>query len=214
MNYAFWSWHEPKPCNVSHDSSGVIAKCKKGTFGLTKDGKYCEFCCPVCCNMCYVADPHLPTYWTIYSRARAEHLENDHQCLIRATHMGNGVYNGPYAFTLTKSPNDDLTEEDMIKAVKKLMKQKSCPVEKYAWYLEYGDPETKSHPHIHGIYETNTGGRIETKHFKRAWPIWDPSTTLGAGFRGGYHRPVKSEECYNDYIKDYGRNTVGENFGL
>lgn len=129
----------------------------------------------------------------------------------KTTHSGNGTYNGPFAFTLTKAPTDDLTEEDMIKAVKKLMKQKSCPVKKYAWYLEYGDADGKKHPHIHGMYETDTGGRIETKHFKRAWKIWDPDYKMGAGFRGGYHRPVKLEEQYTDYIKDYGNNTVGEN---
>lgn len=120
------------------------------------------------------------------------------------THSGNGLYQGAFAFTLTKSPDDDLTEEDMIKAAEKIMNQQSCPVEKYAWYLEYGDPELKAHPHIHGMYETTTKGRIERKHFKRAWPIWDEKTPLGRGFRGGYHRPVRAEEGYSDYIKKQG----------
>lgn len=139
-----------------------------------------------------------------------EHLSEFHVVVKTSTHSGNGTHIGPWAFTLTKSPADAKTEEDMIKAVKKLMKQRSCPVKKYAWYLEYGDPETKQHPHIHGMYETDTGGRIEAKHFKRAWDIWDPNTKLGQGHRGGYHRPVRAEEAYTDYIKDYGRNTVGE----
>lgn len=114
---------------------------------------------------------------------------------------GNGAPQGAFAFTLTKSPADDLTEQDMIEAVRKIMKQKSCPVVRYAWYLEYGDKENKTHPHIHGMYETESGGVIEKKHWKRAWKIWDPTTRLGAGFRGGYHRPVRSEENYSDYIK-------------
>jgi hypothetical protein len=110
---------------------------------------------------------------------------------------------GAFAFTLTKSPTDDLTEEDMIVAVRKLMAQKSCPVEKYAWYLEHKDDG--AHPHIHGMYKTTTGGKIENKHFKRAWRIWDPTLRLGAGFRGGYHRPVRSDEKYSTYIaKDGG----------
>lgn len=120
------------------------------------------------------------------------------------THSGNGAYQGQFAFTLTMSPNDGLTEFDMIKAVRKIMSQKSCPVKEYAWYLEYGDEETQAHPHIHGMYETTTQGRIEAKHFKRAWKIWDEKTKMGKGFRGGYHRPVRSSEHYTDYIKKDG----------
>jgi len=125
----------------------------------------------------------------------------------KKTHQGNGTHQGAFAFTLTKSPDDQLTEFDMIKAVRKVMSQKSCPVSRYAWYLEYGDPEEKTHPHIHGLYETQTQGRIEAKHFKRAWPIWDEKHKLGHGFRGGYHRPVRTEEGYEQYIKkDAGKN--------
>lgn len=129
---------------------------------------------------------------------------------VQTTHQGNGAYQGVFAFTLTKSPTDDLTVNDMITAVKKVMNQKSIPTKKFAWYLEYGDEETQSHPHIHGLYETETGNRIESKHFKRAWKIWDPKQKQGAGFRGGYHRPVRDNESYNDYIaKDGG---IGERF--
>jgi len=129
-------------------------------------------------------------------------------------HCGNGTYSGAFAFTLTKSPKDALTVADMISAVKKVMNQKSCPVKKYAWYLEYkGKDEAglPAHPHIHGMYETISGGRIEAKHFKRAWSPWEEKIKLGAGFRGGYHRPVKSDEAYTQYIaKDGG---VGESTG-
>jgi len=120
----------------------------------------------------------------------------------KKTHKGNGSYAGPFAFTITKSPQDPLTEDHMIVAVKKIMSQKSCPVVKYAWYLEH--KENGTHPHIHGMYETTTMGRIEAKHFKRAWPIWDEKSPMGAGFRGGYHRPVRHQECYDDYIKKDG----------
>lgn len=134
-----------------------------------------------------------------------QHCKTTHS-LSKRTHKGNGAFQGAFAFTLTKSPDDDLTEFDMIKAVRKVMNQKSIPVFKYAWYLEYGDPEEKKHPHIHGLYETQNGGRIEAKHFKRAWKIWDEKTRLGKGFRGGYHRPIRSEEAYADYIrKDAGK---------
>lgn len=123
-----------------------------------------------------------------------------HGCPATNTHSGNGLYQGPFAFTLTKSPDDDLTEEDMIKAVEKVLNQRSCPVKKYAWYLEYGDPELKLHPHIHGMYETESSGRIEAKHWKRAWHVWDEKIKLGHGFRGGYHRPVRQDEKYIQYI--------------
>lgn len=120
------------------------------------------------------------------------------------THVGNGKYQGCWAFTLTKSPKDPYSVGDMLTAVRKVMSQKSCPVKRYAWYYEdkgkdeWGAP---IHPHIHGMYETDNGGRIERKHFKRAWPIWDETKPMGAGFQGGYHRPVKAEEGYKDYIK-------------
>jgi len=112
--------------------------------------------------------------------------------------QGNGRHCGEHAFTLTMSPTDIQTEDDMIRAADKLMKQTSCPVKKYAWYLEH--KENERHPHIHGIYETETGGRIEAKHFKRAWPIWNEKQKLGMGFRGGYHRPVLESKEYLTYI--------------
>lgn len=133
------------------------------------------------------------------------HCEDHHGVPKRKKQKtGNGLYQGAFAFTITKSPDDDLSEEDMIKAARKIMSQKSCPVKKYAWFLEYGDTEAKTHPHIHGMYETETQGRIEKKHWKRAWKIWDETHKLGKGFRGGYHRPVRSEENYTDYIKKDG----------
>lgn len=128
-------------------------------------------------------------------------------CPKKKTRQGNGAHVGAFAFTLTKSTKDPYSVGDMLTAVRKIMSQKSCPVVKYAWYYEEkgrdenGDP---IHPHIHGMYETATGGRIETKHWKRAWPIWDPDKPMGAGFRGGYHRPVRDSEGYSDYIKKDG----------
>ena len=120
---------------------------------------------------------------------------------------GNGAPKGAFAFTFTKSPNDPLTIQDMLTAVRKVMTQKSCPVAQYAWYYEDKGLDQNGipiHPHIHGMYETHSQGRIEKKHFKRAWSIWgegDKNARLGQGFRGGYHRPVRSEEGYSTYIK-------------
>lgn len=121
---------------------------------------------------------------------------------------GNGVYQGPFAFTITKSPKDPYSVGDMLVAVRKIMRQKTKPVMKYAWYYEdkgtdeMGEP---IHPHIHGMYETADGSRIPTRQWQRAWKLWDPEKPMGAGFRGGYHRPVRSDEGYANYIKKDGR---------
>ena len=133
-----------------------------------------------------------------------QHRKNDHGFLPTKTHTGNGTFQGAFAFTLTKSPGDNLTEDDMIKAVMKVMGQKSNPVKRFVWYIEYGDEEIRDHPHIHGMYETNDGGRVEAKHWKRAWPVWNEKLRLGAGFRGGYHRPVRVEESYLQYVAKCG----------
>lgn len=123
------------------------------------------------------------------------------------SHEGNGKYKGPFAFTITKSPTWNVTVLEMVNAANKIMGQGSCKVKKFAWYYEdkgrdeLGDPV---HPHIHGMYETETGGRIESKHWKRAYPFWDEKTKMGVGHVGGYHRPIKSEEKYEDYIKKDG----------
>lgn len=119
-------------------------------------------------------------------------------------HLGNGKPKGLFAGTLTMSKDDKYNEEDMIYAIKKIMVQETCPVEKYAWYLEYQD---NGSPHIHFIYRTKTEGRIHAKVFKRYWKIWDESKKLGKGFRGGYHSKVDSETAYLEYIeKDGGRH--------
>lgn len=120
------------------------------------------------------------------------------------SHKGNGVPKGSWAGTLTISPSDPYNEEDMVDAIKKIMRQQTCPVEKYAWYVEYTD---NGLPHIHFIYKTPNGGRIHQKVFKRVWKIWDESQKVGAGHRGGFHRLVHSEEDYLRYIgKENGRH--------
>jgi len=189
-----------KPLEACSDHTGI-------NMFLTPEGR-----CRICCSECEAIEQYLlhDNDGRIYHKAMREHQIKDHGVARNKTHSGNGSHTGAWAFTLTKSPTDDLTEEDMVKAVRKLMAQKSCPVEKYAWYLEHKDDNT--HPHIHGMYQTSTGGKIETKHFKRAWPIWDPSIRMGAGFRGGYSRPVRSDEKYSAYIaKDGG---LGDSSGL
>jgi len=176
--------------------------------GLENSSKFPDVPCCFCCSSCVTflekmkkCNNDLFMYRLLHENSR--HLDLVHWRKNPKSHTGNGTYQGPFAFTLTMSPDDDLSVDDMIKAVRKLMSQKSCPVKYYAWYLEYGDMESQTHPHIHGMYETESQGRIEAKHFKRAWKIWDETVRHGAGFRGGYHRPVRSEENYSNYIKKH-----------
>lgn len=165
----------------------------------------CVTCCPICKDLDRnaVAVAHNDILLNIAMSNMTKHIKEYHRGMSKS-HSGNGKHQGSFAFTLTMSPDDKLSEEDMISAVRKIMSQKSCPVSKYAWYLEYRDLQNKTGAHIHGMYETETGGRIEAKHWKRAWPIWDEKKILGNGFRGGYHRPVRSGESYNEYIQKQG----------
>lgn len=175
--------------------------------------------CGACCQVCRVYDRALVGFGLDNQRFNAEwknfmkHARTYHW--PKSSHSGNGAPKGAFAFTLDMSPADGLSVDDLVAAARKIMTQKSCPVKKYAWYLEYGDNDTKEHPHIHGMYETEKGGRIESKHFKRAWPIWDESQRLGRGHRGGYHDVVRNDEGYSKYIiEDYALNGVGESYGV
>lgn len=105
--------------------------------------------------------------------------------------------NGTFAGTLTMAPTDPTNEEEMVMAIRKIFRQKTCPVKQYVWYLEYTE---NGLPHIHFIYRTPTGGRIHAKVFKRLWKLWDESIACGAGHRGGYHRLCHDEDAYKTYI--------------
>jgi len=186
------------------DSSGCLcpvrgARCMMRTT-------FQDIPCVGCCKMCRELDSHAvsvcgnPIEGPRALKKLMDHTSEFHFRKTK-THTGNGKYLGPFAFTLTMSPADNLTVDDMVAAVKKVMSQKSIPTVKYAWYLEYKNFEMKTHPHIHGMYETASGRRIEAKHWVRAWHIWDEGIPLGEGHRGGYHKPVKHDECYDKYIQ-------------
>lgn len=143
--------------------------------------------------------------WQKYVKMARQHCPDTHADIIhkKFSHEGNGAPSGTFAGTLTKAPDDPQTEDDMVNAIVKIVTQQTCPVEKYAWYVEYTDAGL---PHIHFIYRTMSGGRIHAKVFKRYWKTWDEKTKLGRGHRGGYHRHVESETAYLEYIaKDSGR---------
>lgn len=135
-----------------------------------------------------------------YAQMARTHDPDTHEdkVLKKFSHEGNGAPSGVFAGTLTKAPDWKETEDDMIRAMHKIMEQKTCPVEKYAWYLEYTNAGT---PHIHFVYQTITGGRIHQKVFKRYWKQWSEKDHIGKGFIGGYHKHVTSELAYLEYIK-------------
>lgn len=204
---------------VNHPLRMKMKPCVE-TLHLTEEG-FCPSreCCPKCyeldSNAVGIADKqHLLEK---HMKLMVKHYVSDHGYPTFKSHTGNGTHKGAFAFTLTKSPKDDLSIQDMIIAVKKVLNQKSNPVKSFCWYMEFKptpeDPQ--AHPHIHGMYETISEGRIETKHWKRAWPIWDPMDAMGFGFRGGYHRPVRHNEGYSDYIqKDEYQNNAHGAFNL
>lgn len=166
------------------------------------------------CEKCCYIEKGLSTYcsdesyygrsqFKAFSQMARLHDPDTHeeQVLKKYSHEGNGAPNGIFAGTLTKAPDWRETEEDMIRAMHKIMEQKTCPVEKYAWYVEHTDAGL---PHIHFIYRTITGGRIHQKVFKRYWKQWDEKSKLGKGHRGGYHKHVESETAYKEYIEKDG----------
>lgn len=130
------------------------------------------------------------------------HDPDTHQTVPKKKHhTGNSKPKGIFAGTFNMSPDDPYNEKDMIEAVRKLMRQKTNPVKRYAWYLEYTE---NGLPHIHFIYETESGGRIIEQTFKRCWPIWNSESACGRGHRGGYHKHCADEEAYLKYIEKDG----------
>lgn len=186
---------------------------------LARNGTCISFqCCKTCCEIdrAMVANAYNDQKLRLLWIEEDKHMRAEHgRVSLKKSHSGNGKHNGCFAFTLTSSPTDGLSVDDLLIAVEKLMNQKSSPVKRYAWYLEY--KENNTHPHIHGIYETESGGRIEAKIFKRCWKVWDEKYALGQGHRGGYHRPVNNLGDYGTYIaKDSGphrsKGFVSEDF--
>lgn len=159
---------------------------------------------------CDIVDTLLDLPGNQFSKVFYKHLWEVHhdEKFAPKKKVGNGRHNGLWAGTLTKAPTDPISEADMIAAINKLMAQKTCPVKRYAWYLEY--KEDGRHPHIHFIYETETGGRITQRTFQRVWSIWDEKKEYHdekgryKGHRGGYHKAVADEYAYNDYISEDG----------
>ena len=110
-----------------------------------------------------------------------------------------------YAFTLTMLP--DYQPKKPMEEVAKLIlehglvsktKEKAC---EWACVMEHTEAGT---PHIHGVYKTPSGRRIEGKYFARYWPLWDEKIKLGHGHKGGYHARARHLESYKAYMQKEG----------
>lgn len=109
-----------------------------------------------------------------------------------------------FAFTLTTNGNDRAKDQrELCYAVHKLFLQKTCPIEEGGAWLEYTE---QGRPHIHGWYQTETGGRVYAKVFARAWPLWKEKRGQ-TKFGGGFHEEMKSER-YLNYASAEGREVI------
>lgn len=111
-----------------------------------------------------------------------------------------------YAFTFTTNADTGLEEQKtMCEAAYRLFAQKTTPVKQGEVYLEYTE---QKRPHLHGWYETESGGRIFAKTFHRCWPRWGEKARQ-TKFAGGFHERMKTER-YKDYSSAEGRLIVSK----
>lgn len=183
-----------------HNNYGWCGLCSECVGGKLYKQHIAELTSTITTDWCSHCD-YIENYKTDYNHICPIHKT---QNIKKQHHTGNGKPKGIFAGTLTMSPKWDTNEEEMVSAIKKIMRQKTTPVKRYVWYLEY----TKENvPHIHFIYETVKGGRITQQTFKRQWKWWDESTPCGSGHVGGYHKHCAKEDDYLEYIsKDKGRH--------
>lgn len=134
-----------------------------------------------------------------FTKALFQLYDEDKQLLMERK-RDEEIKRTKYAWTFTTNLMPSQIQEDMCYAVLRLMTQKTNPVRQGEAYLEY---TKEGRPHIHGWYETQSGGRIYAKTFARAWSYWGEKKGLRE-FPGGYHEVMKSQ-MYRQYASDEGR---------
>ena len=110
-----------------------------------------------------------------------------------------------YAFTLTMPP--DYEPKKPIEEVARLICEHGMTSKPYAKAIQWAyvvEHTEAGTPHVHGMYKTESGRRIEQKYFKRYWPLWDEKIKLGHGHKGGYHQKARHTESYDAYIQKEG----------
>lgn len=109
-----------------------------------------------------------------------------------------------YAFTFTTNLDTKLeVQKEMCEAAFRLFNQKTVPVSEGEVYLEYTE---EGRPHLHGWYQTESGGRIFAKIFKRCWAPWGEKGRL-TKFPGGFHEEMRNNR-YIGYAQSEGRLVV------
>lgn len=110
-----------------------------------------------------------------------------------------------WAFTLTMPP--DYEPKKPIEEAARLILSHgltSKPYERPERWAFVKEHTEKGVPHIHGVYKTPSGRRIEQKYFQRYWPLWDEKVKLGVGHKGGYHLKARHGESYSAYMEKEG----------
>jgi len=111
-----------------------------------------------------------------------------------------------YAFTLTMPP-EYKSKKPIEESARLLMENgltSGKPYEKASKWAIVLEHTEKGTPHIHGVYQTPSGRRIEQKYFKRYWDLWDEKIKMGHGHKGGYHQKARHSESYAAYIEKEG----------
>lgn len=114
-----------------------------------------------------------------------------------------------FAFTFTTNQNTQLEiQKQMCESAYKLFTQETTPVSRGEVYLEYTEA---GRPHLHGWYETQDGGRVFAKVFRRCWQYWGEKDRMKM-FPGGYHEEMKGER-YKAYASSEGRLIISKKEG-
>lgn len=115
-----------------------------------------------------------------------------------------------WAFTLTMPPDYE-PKKPIEEAARLIMTHglTSKPYERPVKWAFVKEHTEKGTPHIHGVYKTSSGRRLEQKYFQRYWPLWDEKVKLGHGHKGGYHLKARHEECYAAYMEKEGEVVRG-----
>lgn len=140
-----------------------------------------------------------------FATTAAEHQALWDRAAALAAHATNTAkqHKGDWEFTLTYSPDThgwmaDEAEAHMRQAIERLTRYYAGELVEFH---AVGERTQRGAPHVHGWYRLTTGGRITSKNFKRAYPIWNERRKLGRGHEGGHHAPIKRTSDFAGYIE-------------
>ena len=137
-----------------------------------------------------------------YDRTERQRIREMEYLKAKRTKIRGTRPQGAWAFSFTYSPKwvgwtEDIAQQEMKKAVMRLVKYYKNDIEDFVAVGERGDNGLS---HIHGFYHLKSNNQITTKSFKRAYDKWDPAKPMGRGHQGGYHRLCETEGDYRSYI--------------